>query len=136
MPQSESNVQCCCCQSLYCQVRFKNRSYCFETTLQSGSPRPSGLCAQQSGGAWCISWIRRYQSIGGFKLLESDGFLVPYSCSHPVSESEVWNSIRFAARDAKRDIRLIEQRSQSADHPILAGVPETRCLTYFIVQVL
>ena len=72
----------------------------------------------------------------GLKLLKSDGFLVTCSCSHPVSEADFWNSIRLAARDARRDIRLIEQRGQSADHPILAGMPETRYLKCFIVQVL
>jgi 23S rRNA (cytosine1962-C5)-methyltransferase len=72
----------------------------------------------------------------GLKLLKPDGFLVTCSCSHPVSEADLWNSIRLAARDARRDIRLIEQRGQSADHPILAGMPETRYLKCFIVQVL
>ncbi|MBX3330851.1 MAG: class I SAM-dependent rRNA methyltransferase [Nitrospira sp.] len=72
----------------------------------------------------------------GLKLLKPDGFLVTCSCSHPVSETDLWNNIRLAARDAKRDTRLIEQRGQSADHPILASMPETRYLKCFIVQVL
>lgn len=70
----------------------------------------------------------------GLKLLKPEGFLVTSSCSHPVSEADLWKSIRLAARDAKRDIRLIEQRGQSADHPILASMPETRYLKCFIVQ--
>ena len=72
----------------------------------------------------------------GIKLLKPEGFLVTSSCSHPVSEEDLWKSIRLAARDAKRDIRLIEQRGQSADHPILGSMPETRYLKCFIVQVL
>lgn len=72
----------------------------------------------------------------GLKLLKPEGFLVTSSCSHPVSEADLWKSIRLASRDAKRDIRLIEQRGQSADHPILASMPETRYLKCFIVQVL
>ncbi|UVT17162.1 MAG: class I SAM-dependent rRNA methyltransferase [Nitrospira sp.] len=72
----------------------------------------------------------------GLKLLKPEGFLVTCSCSHPVSEADLWNSIRLAALDAKRDIRLIEQRGQSPDHPILAGMPETRYLKCFIVQML
>ena len=71
----------------------------------------------------------------GLRLLKPEGFLVTSSCSHPVSEADLWKSIRLAARDAKRDIRLIEQRGQSADHPILASMPETRYLKCFIVQV-
>lgn len=72
----------------------------------------------------------------GIKLLKPEGFLVTSSCSHPVSEEDLWKSIRLAARDAKRDIRLIEQRGQGPDHPILASMPETRYLKCFIVQVL
>lgn len=72
----------------------------------------------------------------GLKLLKPEGFLVTSSCSYPVSDEDLWKSIRLAAHDAKRDIRLIEQRGQSADHPILASMPETRYLKCFIVQVL
>jgi 23S rRNA (cytosine1962-C5)-methyltransferase len=72
----------------------------------------------------------------GLKLLKPEGFLVTSSCSHPVSEEDLWTSIRLAARDAKRDIRLIEQRGQGPDHPILASMPETRYLKCFIVQGL
>jgi len=71
----------------------------------------------------------------GFKLLKPGGFLVTSSCSHPVSDADFWTAICLAARDAKRDIRLIEQRGQSADHPILSSMPETRYLKCFIVQV-
>jgi 23S rRNA (cytosine1962-C5)-methyltransferase len=61
-------------------------------------------------------------------LFKPDGFLV--TCSHPVTEVDLWNGIRLAACDAKRDIRLIEQRGQSADHPILVSR-----LKRFIAQV-
>lgn len=72
----------------------------------------------------------------GLRLLKPEGFLVTSSCSHPVSEEDLWTAIRLAARDAKREVRLIEQRGQSADHPILASMPETRYLKCFILQVL
>mgnify|MGYP000881562824 CR=1 FL=1 len=35
-----------------------------------------------------------------------------------------------AVYDAKRDIRLIEQRGHSAEHPILANIPVTRYLEF------
>lgn len=70
----------------------------------------------------------------GLRLLKPEGFLVTSSCSHPVSEEDFWTSIRLAARDARREIRLIEQRGQAADHPILASMPETRYLKCCIVQ--
>lgn len=71
----------------------------------------------------------------GLKLVKPEGFVVTSSCSHPVSEEDFWKAIRLAARDAKREFRLIEQRGQSADHPILASMPETRYLKCFILQV-
>lgn len=60
----------------------------------------------------------------GLRLLKPKGFLVTCSCSHPVSEADFRNSIRLAVRDVKRDIRWIEQRGQSTDHPVLDSTPE------------
>jgi 23S rRNA (cytosine1962-C5)-methyltransferase len=71
----------------------------------------------------------------GLRLLKPEGYLVTSSCSHPVSAEDLWAAIRLASRDAKREVRLIEQRGQSADHPILASMPETRYLKCFILQV-
>jgi 23S rRNA (cytosine1962-C5)-methyltransferase len=72
----------------------------------------------------------------GIRLTKPEGFLVTSSCSHHISETQFWDAIRLAARDAKREVRLIEQRGQSGDHPILASMPETRYLKCFILQVL
>ncbi len=72
----------------------------------------------------------------GMRLIKPEGFLVTSSCSHHVTEQELWTGIRLAARDAKRQIRLLEQRGQASDHPILATMPETRYLKCFILQVL
>lgn len=72
----------------------------------------------------------------GIKLAKPEGFVVTSSCSHPVSEDDLWKALRLASRDARREIRLLEQRGQGADHPILASMPETRYLKCFILQVL
>jgi len=72
----------------------------------------------------------------GMRLTRPEGFLATSSCSHHVTEQELWTGIRLAARDAKRQVRLIEQRGQARDHPILATMPETRYLKCFILQVL
>jgi 23S rRNA (cytosine1962-C5)-methyltransferase len=72
----------------------------------------------------------------GIRLMKPEGFLITSSCSHHVTEQELWTGIRLAARDAKRQVRLLEQRGQSMDHPILATMPETRYLKCFILQVL
>jgi len=72
----------------------------------------------------------------GMRLTKPEGFLATSSCSHHVTEQEFWTGIRLAARDAKRQVRLLEQRGQARDHPILATMPETRYLKCFILQVL
>jgi len=72
----------------------------------------------------------------GMRLTKPEGFLVTSSCSHYVTDQELWTGIRLAARDAKRQVRLLEQRGQAIDHPILATMPETRYLKCFILQVL
>lgn len=72
----------------------------------------------------------------GMRLTRPEGFLATSSCSHHVTEQEFWTSIRLAARDAKRQVRLLEQRGQASDHPILSAMPETRYLKCFILQVL
>lgn len=72
----------------------------------------------------------------GMRLTKPEGFLATSSCSHHVTEQEFWTGIRLAARDAKRQVRLLEQRGQARDHPILTTMPETRYLKYFMLQVL
>ena len=72
----------------------------------------------------------------GMRLTKPEGFLATSSCSHHVTEQELWTGIRLAARDAKRQVRLLEQRGQASDHPILATMPETRYLKCFMLQVL
>jgi 23S rRNA (cytosine1962-C5)-methyltransferase len=70
------------------------------------------------------------------RLTKPEGIVVTSSCSHHVSEADLWHAIGRAAQDAKRTVRLLEQRGQASDHPILATMPETRYLKCFIMQVL
>ncbi|HKT36471.1 MAG TPA: class I SAM-dependent rRNA methyltransferase [Nitrospira sp.] len=72
----------------------------------------------------------------GIRLTKPEGIVVTSSCSHHVSESDLWKAIGRAGQDAKRPVRLLEQRGQAADHPVLAAMPETRYLKCFIMQVL
>lgn len=84
------------------------------------------------------------QALAGYKevnlramrLVRPEGFLVTCSCSHHVSEQQLWNMILEAAGDARRPVRLLESRSQARDHPVLAAMPETNYLKCFILQLL
>jgi 23S rRNA (cytosine1962-C5)-methyltransferase len=70
------------------------------------------------------------------RLTKPEGIVVTSSCSHHVSDTDLWKAIGRAAQDAKRSVRLLEQRGQASDHPILVTMPETRYLKCFIMQVL
>jgi 23S rRNA (cytosine1962-C5)-methyltransferase len=75
-------------------------------------------------------------NLRAIRLLTPEGILVSCSCSQHVSEEAFWHMILAASRDARRPVRLIEQRSQGPDHPVLGAMPETRYLKCCIVQGL
>ncbi len=64
------------------------------------------------------------------------GILVTCSCSHHVSESMLFEIVAQAALDAGKTLRVLERRTQAADHPILLTVPETLYLKCQILEVL
>ncbi|MBQ3103862.1 MAG: class I SAM-dependent rRNA methyltransferase [Oscillospiraceae bacterium] len=70
------------------------------------------------------------------KLLPRGGYLATCSCSHFASEELFIKMLRDAARDAGVQLRQIECRQQSCDHPILWGVEETNYLKFFLFQVV
>jgi 23S rRNA (cytosine1962-C5)-methyltransferase len=72
----------------------------------------------------------------GIRLTKPEGIVVTSSCSHHISEGDLLKAIGRAAHDAKRSVRLLEQRGQASDHPVLLAMPETRYLKCFIMQVL
>jgi 23S rRNA (cytosine1962-C5)-methyltransferase len=81
---------------------------------------------------------RGYKEINlrAIRLLEPGGILVTCSCSHHVGEAMLLEIVAEAALDAGRTLRVIERRTQAADHPILLTVPETLYLKCLILQVL
>lgn len=70
------------------------------------------------------------------RLLPRGGYLATCSCSHFAEESRFLAMLHSAARDAGVQLRQIEARQQSCDHPILIGVPETAYLKFFLFQVI
>ncbi len=82
--------------------------------------------------------IRGYKEINlrALRLLGQNGILVTCSCSHHMSEAMLLEVAAEAALDAGRTLRIIERRTQAADHPILLTVPETLYLKCLILQVL
>ena len=58
------------------------------------------------------------------------------SCSHHVSEAALLGVVAEAANITGRTLRVLERRTQAADHPILLTVPETHYLKCLVFQVL
>ncbi|HEX2607304.1 MAG TPA: class I SAM-dependent rRNA methyltransferase [Flavisolibacter sp.] len=82
--------------------------------------------------------ITGYKEINlrGMKLVRPGGFLVTSSCTNLVQPELFLQIIDMAAKDARRKIRQVAFRTQSADHPILWNLENTHYLKFLIVQVL
>ena len=82
--------------------------------------------------------LRGYKEIHlrALKLLNHDGYLATFSCSHHVNRELFLSNLRDAAVDTRRTLRLVESYCQRADHPILPTIPETEYLKGFCFQLL
>lgn len=82
--------------------------------------------------------LRGYKEINlrALKMLPPGGMLATFSCSHHINESLLEAVIIDAASDARKTLRLVKTLTQSPDHPILLGVPETEYLKGFLLQVV
>lgn len=81
--------------------------------------------------------MRGYKELNlrALKMLRPGGILVTCSCSFHVSEGDFVEVVTAAALDADRAVRILQKRTQSGDHPILLGVPETYYLKCLICAV-
>ena len=81
--------------------------------------------------------LRGYKELNlrALKMLRPGGTLVTCSCSYHVNPSDFLEVVADSARDVHRTIRLLENRTQAKDHPILLEVPETAYLKCLIVTV-
>ena len=81
--------------------------------------------------------LRGYKELNlrALKMLRPGGTLITCSCSYHVSPGEFIEVVADSARDVHRTIRLLENRTQAKDHPILLNVPETAYLKCLIMSV-
>lgn len=81
---------------------------------------------------------RGYKEINyrAMKALPRGGYLATCSCSHFMTGELFRKMLQSAALDAQVELRLVEERRQSPDHPILLHVPETDYLKFYIFQVI
>lgn len=81
--------------------------------------------------------MRGYKEIHlrALKLLAPDGLLATFSCSHHVTAEIFKEMITDALVDARKSARQLQTLHQSADHPILASLPETEYLKGFLLEL-
>ena len=81
--------------------------------------------------------LRGYKELNlrALKMLRPGGVLVSCCCSYHVSPTQYMDVVRVAAQDVRRSLRVIENRGQAKDHPILLNVPETEYLKCVVAYV-
>jgi 23S rRNA (cytosine1962-C5)-methyltransferase len=74
--------------------------------------------------------LRGYKEIHlrALKLLQPDGLLATFCCSHHVSATHFLEIINEATVDAKKTLRQLAVFRQGLDHPIVPTLPETEYL--------
>ena len=79
---------------------------------------------------------RGYKEVNlrSMRLLEPGGILATFSCSHHVTRGDFEETCRDAAADAGVTLRTRATLTQSADHPVLLDVPETRYLKGLLLE--
>lgn len=70
------------------------------------------------------------------RKLPKGGYLATCSCSHFMENYLFVRMLKEAAKEANVELRLIEERRQSFDHPILWNVEETEYLKFYIFQLI
>jgi 23S rRNA (cytosine1962-C5)-methyltransferase len=81
--------------------------------------------------------LRGYKELNlrALKMLRPGGILITCCCSYHVSPDQYREVVRDSARDVHRNLRIVENRGQAKDHPILPNVPETEYLKCIIAYV-
>jgi len=86
---------------------------------------------------------KRHQAIQGYKRLNAHairqikpgGIIFTFSCSQVVDKFLFTNTVIAAAIEAGRNVRILEQLHQPADHPVNAFHPEGEYLKGLVLQV-
>ena len=86
---------------------------------------------------------KRHQAIQGYKRLNAHairqikpgGLIFTFSCSQVVDKYLFNNTVIAAAIESGRNVRILEQLHQPADHPINAFHPEGEYLKGLVIQV-
>ncbi|MEW6109324.1 MAG: class I SAM-dependent rRNA methyltransferase [Nitrospirota bacterium] len=74
--------------------------------------------------------VKAYRELNemSMRLIKRGGILATSSCSYHLSREMFLDMLKSAGKISKRDLRLIQMRSQGPDHPVLLAMPETEYL--------
>ncbi|HWR57336.1 MAG TPA: class I SAM-dependent rRNA methyltransferase [Thermodesulfovibrionales bacterium] len=80
---------------------------------------------------------RGYREVNAnaMRLLKQGGLLATSSCSHHLAREQFIEMLSAAARDAGRQVKILELRSQARDHPVILSMPETEYLKCAFLEV-
>lgn len=80
---------------------------------------------------------RGYKDINilALKIINDGGILVSSSCSHFMSFSLFEQMLKDSAKEAGKNVRILEIKTQSPDHPSSISQEETLYLKFFVLSV-
>ncbi len=83
------------------------------------------------------SGLVRYRDLNrlAFEASAPGTLILTCSCSGAVSEGAFLATLRDAASQARRDVRILEVRGAGPDHPVALECPETRYLKAVLLEV-
>jgi 23S rRNA (cytosine1962-C5)-methyltransferase len=70
------------------------------------------------------------------RFLNPDGILIACSCSYHFLRELMEETLRLAAADVGKTMRVSEWRGQARDHPEILTVPETRYLKCAVLELV
>jgi 23S rRNA (cytosine1962-C5)-methyltransferase len=82
--------------------------------------------------------LRGYKEIHlrAMKLLNPEGLLATFCCSHHMTADLFQGVINEAAVDAKKTLRLVQSFTQGLDHPVITTIPESGYLKGFLFELV
>ena len=109
----------------------QDRKETFDTIILD--PPPFARDRKNRAGA-----VRGYKEINlrAMKILSREGILITCSCSQNFGPDFFVEMLQEAARDAHREIQVLERRGAAPDHPVLLTFPESSYLQCWILRVL
>ncbi|MEZ0324011.1 MAG: class I SAM-dependent rRNA methyltransferase [Hydrogenothermaceae bacterium] len=76
----------------------------------------------------------KYLILNSLKLLNENGYLAVFSCSHHITYEDLINTTLDSLKDTKTKAQYIEYLTQDTDHPYIINIPSTLYLKGFILQ--